>query len=112
MAMGPSRWKVVTPSEFPWEQEAFDYIRGQVPDREAAEGREARPGIVAALTRGQIEGVDAVRLPAVDRAVMNAVSRGMEQAGIRQSERYRLISDYRLKQLPMEGHGWQDWEGV
>src|SRR5436305_3848933 len=32
MTMGPSRWKVITPSEFPWEQEAFDYIRRQLPD--------------------------------------------------------------------------------
>lgn len=32
MAMGPTRWKVITPSEFPWEQEAFDYLRSQLPD--------------------------------------------------------------------------------
>jgi hypothetical protein len=35
-----------------------------------------------------------------------------DQAGIRQSERYRLISDYRLKTLLMDGPGWQDLEGV
>jgi hypothetical protein len=76
MAMGPSRWKVITPSEFPWEQEAFDYLRSELPDADPCVGR------------------------------------GMEQAGIRQSEKYRLISDYRLKTLMMEGPGWQDWEGV
>ena len=27
--MSPSRWKVITPSEFPWEQEAFDFLRAQ-----------------------------------------------------------------------------------
>ena len=32
MAMGPTRWKVITPSEFSWEQEAFDFIRLQLPD--------------------------------------------------------------------------------
>jgi serine/threonine protein kinase len=231
--MGPSRWKVITPSEFPWEQEAFDFIRSQLPDadpyfawqgfnfisdqgsiyevdvlvhtpfgfflievksrpgllrgdagtwtwltdgrvfsvdnptlladskskklvgllrrqkafkdlrapfleplifcsapglqvdlpdharkrlcvrdRAASDVHEARPGIIAALTRGQIDGVSEFRLPHLDKTVMNAVARGMEQAGIRQSERYRVISDYRLKQLLMEGRGWQDWEGV
>jgi hypothetical protein len=30
--MGPERWKVITPSEFPWEQEAFDYLRTHLPD--------------------------------------------------------------------------------
>ncbi len=233
MAMGPSRWKVITPSEFPWEQEAFDFIRSQLPDsdpylawqgfnfisdngsiyevdvliltpmgfflvevksrpgvlagdaatwtwkhegrlasadnplilansktkkligllrrqkafkdvrspylealvfcsapglqcelpdhartrvclrdREAKEGREAHPGIIAALTDGCIFGVNTSRTPRIDRPIMHAVSRAMEQAGIRQSERYRTISDYRLKSLLMEGPGWQDWEGV
>jgi hypothetical protein len=32
MAMGQERWKVITRSEFPWEQEAFDYLRANLPD--------------------------------------------------------------------------------
>ena len=32
MAMGQERWKVITPSEFSWEQEAFDYLRANLPD--------------------------------------------------------------------------------
>lgn len=233
MAMGFSRWKVITPSEFAWEQEAFDYIRARLPDadpylawqgfnfiadsgsiyevdvviltpvgfffvevkshpgvlsgdaaawtwksdgklhtidnplhlasnkskklagllkqqkafreirppfleplifcsaeglqvelpeharahvcvrdREASGDREARPGIIAALMQGKVPGVGASRCSTIDRAVMGAVSRAMETAGIRQSERYRTIADYRLKALLMEGPGWQDWEGV
>ncbi len=233
MAMGPTRWKVITPSEFPWEQEAFDYLRSLLPDsdpylawqgfnfisdngsiyevdvllltpvgfflvevkshpgtlagdaaswtwkhegrvqtvdnplllanskskklagllkhqkafkdyrcpylepllfvsaqglqielpehartricprdRAATPDRDGRPGITAALTDGNIPGVDLSRTPRIDRAIMGCVSRAMDQAGIRQSERYRLISDYRLKTLLMEGPGWQDWEGV
>lgn len=81
-------------------------------DREATDNRDARPGIIAALTRGCIEGVDASRTPRIDRPAMNAVSRAMDQAGIRTSERYKTIADYRLKSLLMEGPGWQDWEGI
>ena len=67
---------------------------------------------IAALTRGHIPNVDDARSPKIDRAVMGAVSRAVDQAGIRQSERYRLISDYRLKTLLTDGPGWQDLEGV
>jgi hypothetical protein len=231
--MGPSRWKIITPSEFPWEQEAFDYLRAHLPDtdpyfawqgfnfisdngsiyevdvllltpmglflvevkshpgalsgdaaswtwkhegkiqtvdnplllassktkklagllkrqkafkdtrcpfleplifvsapgvqielpdhartricardRAATADRDARLGIIAALTEGNIAGVDTSRIPRIDRAIMGCVSRAMDQAGIRQSQRYRSISDYKLKTLLMDGPGWQDWEGI
>src|SRR5688500_14172319 len=34
MVMSPSRWKAITPSNFPWEREALDFIREYLPDRE------------------------------------------------------------------------------
>lgn len=34
MVMSPSRWKTITPSNFPWEREALDFVREHLPDRE------------------------------------------------------------------------------
>jgi serine/threonine protein kinase len=34
MAMSASRWKTITPSNFPWEREALDFVREHLPDRE------------------------------------------------------------------------------
>ncbi len=34
MPMSPERWKMITPSEYPWEREAFDFLRDGLPDHE------------------------------------------------------------------------------
>ncbi len=34
MVMMPDRWKEITPSRFPWELEALEYIRKALPDYE------------------------------------------------------------------------------
>ncbi len=34
MAMSTARWKTITRSEFPWEQEALDFVRERLPDHE------------------------------------------------------------------------------
>lgn len=34
MAMSAFRWKEISPSQFPWEREALDYIRQNLPDQE------------------------------------------------------------------------------
>jgi hypothetical protein len=34
MAVAETRWKVLTPSQFPWEREALDFVRGHLPDHE------------------------------------------------------------------------------
>ena len=34
MAMMPDRWKEITPSQFPWEREALEYIRQFLPDHD------------------------------------------------------------------------------
>jgi len=33
-AFDPPRWKEITPSEFPWEREALDFVRVGLPDHE------------------------------------------------------------------------------
>jgi hypothetical protein len=32
MSMSSERWKQITPSQFPWEREALDYVRERLPD--------------------------------------------------------------------------------
>jgi len=34
MTMSPARWKEITPSQFPWEREALEYIRKGLPGHE------------------------------------------------------------------------------
>lgn len=34
MVMSPTRWKTISPSNFPWEREALDFIRERLPDRD------------------------------------------------------------------------------
>lgn len=34
MSLGPSRWHVIAESRFPWEREALEWLRAQLPDRD------------------------------------------------------------------------------
>ena len=34
MGMKPPRWSIITPSEYPWEQDALDFVREQLPDHD------------------------------------------------------------------------------
>ena len=56
-----------------------------------------RPGIIAAL---------------VDAPVAKALSRAMEDAGIRPSQRQRQVGDFVLTRLLFEGPAYQDWEAT
>ena len=63
-------------------------------DRDAADGRSPHPGILAALRSRDCPGLD--RLPGraqLDRPTGKIVARAIEQAGIRQSNRQRKVSD-------------------
>lgn len=64
-------------------------------------------GIVAALRSG-LRPPDG---PPPDAAQVRAIVRGLEQAGIRQSNKHRQVGDYALDKLLAEGDGWQDWTG-
>jgi hypothetical protein len=33
MTLGPARWHVIAESSFPWEREALEWLRAQLPDR-------------------------------------------------------------------------------
>ena len=81
-------------------------LRGHVHRRDTGTGRKERPGIVAALTRHSAGAPPRAR---IDRPMAKAVSRAMQEAGIRPSQRAHRVGDYRLDALVFEGPGYQDW---
>ena len=81
-------------------------LRERVHLRDTGTGRDERPGIVAALTRHSA-GTPVRTRP--DRPMAMALSRAMEEAGIRPSQRARRVGDYRLDELLLEGPNYQDW---
>ena len=81
-------------------------LRDRVHLRDAGRGRDERPGIVAALIRHSA-GTPVCTRP--DRPMAKAVSRAMQEAGIRPSQRARRVGDYRLDELLLEGPNYQDW---
>lgn len=64
------------------------------------------PGIVGALANGV---TNRALLP-VDSQQARAIARGLNEAGIRPSNKHRQVGDYRLGKLLSEGDGFQDWE--
>ena len=83
-----------------------DDQRDRVHVRDSGAGAKERPGIVAALTRHSA-GAPARARP--DRPLAKALSRAMQEAGIRRSQRARRVGDYRLEELLLEGPSYQDW---
>ena len=81
-------------------------LRERVHLRDTGTGRNERPGIVAALARHSA-GTPVRTRP--DRPMAKAVSRAMQEAGIRASQRARRVGDYRLDELLFEGPNYQDW---
>ena len=68
-------------------------------DREAADGRPARKGILAALVNREVAGVEATSRDAIDVRTAKALARALEQVGIRPSQKARKVGDYVLKAL-------------
>jgi serine/threonine protein kinase len=84
-----------------------DNVRAFVHTRDAPEAdANSQRGIVAALTRWPADDPPRLR---IDRPIAKALSRAMEEAGIRPSQRMRRVGDYRLDQLLFEGPTYQDW---
>ena len=81
-------------------------LRDRVHRRDAGAGRDERPGIVAALTRHSAGTPPRTR---PDRPMAKAISRAMQEAGIRPSQRTKRVGDYRLDELLFEGPNYQDW---
>ena len=79
----------------------------------AAEGEKlARPGILAVIKHRECDGLDIYPKGTHDRPTGKRVAQGMEQAGIRPSQRSRKVSDYVLDQMIDEGPSYQDWQAT
>lgn len=78
-------------------------------DVDAREEIAARPGIVAALTQLTPAELNDPRRDRIDRPIAKAVTRAMEEAGVRPSQKHRKVGDYTLAKLLGEGPGWQDF---
>ncbi len=77
-------------------------------DRPADEHHPERMGILAALINRDGQGIDPDLRTTIDIKVAKALSRAMEQAGIRPSQRSRRVGDYVLGDLIADGPGYQD----
>lgn len=81
-------------------------------DRDATADNPGQPGIMAALLHRNCPGLDAQPRGFGDRPTARAISQALEQAGIRPSRRSRKVGDFVLKNIVMEGPGFQDWQAV
>jgi serine/threonine protein kinase len=72
---------------------------------------ENRPGIVAAIKRRECAGLSSQPRGTFDRPMGKAVSRGLEQLGIKPSQRSRRVGDYDLQRMIDDGPGFQDFLG-
>jgi hypothetical protein len=77
-------------------------------DRPREGDRSERKGIIRALMNRDCAEVDSDPRATIDIKVAKALSRAMEQAGIRPSQRSRRIGDYILGDLLADGPGYQD----
>ncbi|MCA9111861.1 MAG: NERD domain-containing protein, partial [Planctomycetaceae bacterium] len=72
------------------------------------EGKPERKGIAWALMMREGPGIEAHAGHVIDSRVAKALSRAIEQAGIRPSQRSRRVGDYVLGELLGEGPGYQE----
>lgn len=70
-----------------------------------------RAGIMAALKRRKCLGLPEQARGTLDRPMAKAVSRGLEQIGIKPSLRSRRVGDYELQGMIDDGPGYQDFLG-
>jgi len=70
-----------------------------------------RPGILAALKSRDCPGLSEQPRGTFNRPMAKAVTRALDQAGIRRSQQSRRVGDYELKDLLDEGPGYQDFLG-
>ncbi|PAY16332.1 serine/threonine protein kinase [Rhodopirellula sp. SM50] len=71
---------------------------------------ETRAGIMGTIRRRECPGLREKTHDRYDRPAGKVVAQAMEQAGIRQSQKSRKVSDYLLENLIDEGPGYQDWQ--
>jgi len=73
---------------------------------------ETRSGIMGTIRRRECPGLRDKVSDRYDRPAAKIVAQAMEQAGIRQSQKSRKVSDYLLENLIDEGPGYQDWQAT
>jgi len=78
-------------------------------DRPPAGDNPGQKGILAALLERDAPGIEKDQRDTIDITVAKALSRAMDQAGIRPSQRARRIGDFILGELLLDGPGYQDW---
>ena len=78
-------------------------------DRGATEGKPGRQGIIHALTKAMTP-EEVRRFQNIDRLMARKVSRALEEAGIRRSNKYRKVGQYKLGSLLAEEDIYQEWE--
>ena len=76
----------------------------------ARQGVWLRDGILPALTRVDLNELYQAGKTRIDRPMAKKVSRAIEAAGIRPTQRARQVGDYQLVQLLFDGPSYQDWE--
>jgi serine/threonine protein kinase len=81
-------------------------------DRDRTPEHGPRRGILWALTQWPDEVDESTRLRRrVDRPMVKAFVRAIDQAGVHPSQRARRVGDYERRELLFEGSGYQDWSG-
>jgi serine/threonine protein kinase len=78
-------------------------------DREAIGDKPGRQGILHALTKA-VTPEEMRRFQRIDRPMARKVSRALEEAGIRRSNKYRKVGQYQLGTLLAEEDIYQEWE--
>jgi serine/threonine protein kinase len=77
-------------------------------DRQDSDSSAEGQGILAALLNRQGPGIESENRSLIDIKVAKSLSRAMEQAGIRPSQKSRRVGDYILGELLADGPGYQD----
>jgi len=92
--------------------QGVDRYRICLRDQEQTTSRPAVPGIMAALKFRKVDGLTDNFEGVIDRPTAGAISRAMEQAGIRPSQKSRRVGDLILGRLLFDSPTgtYQDWE--
>ncbi|OSM06734.1 BREX system serine/threonine kinase PglW [Magnetofaba australis] len=78
-------------------------------DRDEQGDRPARRGIIHALTKA-LTPEEVRRYQRLDKPIAKKISRAIEEAGIRRSNKFRKVGQYQLGQLLVEEDIYQEWE--
>lgn len=71
---------------------------------------ETVPDVMGVIKRRECSGLPEHPRGNHNKPTLKLVSQALQQAGIRQSNRSRKVSDYELEKLIDEGPGYQDWQ--